>query len=47
MLSVSACLISLGELLAIFVLFKNFKSVGYWGFYETALMFGVVTTSFP
>lgn len=43
MLSISACLISLGELLAIFVLFKNFQSVGYWGFYETALMFGIIT----
>lgn len=43
MLSFSACLISIGELLSIFVLFKNFKSVGYWGFYETALMFGIIT----
>lgn len=43
MLSCSACLISIGELLAIFVLFKSFKTVGYWGFYETALMFGIIT----
>lgn len=43
MLSFSACLISIGELLAIFVLFKSFKTVGYWGFYETALMFGIIT----
>ena len=43
MLAFSACLISLGELFAIFIMFKNFKSVGYWGFYETALMFGMVT----
>ena len=43
MLSVSSCLISIGELFAIFVMFQNFKSVGYWGFYETALMFGLVT----
>lgn len=43
LLSVSACLISIGELLAIFVLFKSFKTVGYWGFYETALMFGIIT----
>ncbi|MBE5757949.1 MAG: hypothetical protein E7345_03355 [Clostridiales bacterium] len=43
MLSISACLISVGELLAIFLMFENFNSVGYWGFYETALMFGIVT----
>ena len=43
MLSFSACLISIGELFAIFIMFQNFKSVGYWGFYEAALMFGLVT----
>ena len=43
MLAVSSCLISVGELLSLFVLFQNFKSVGYWGFYETALMFGIIT----
>lgn len=43
MLSFSACLISVGELLAILVMFKTFKTVGNWGFYETALMFGIVT----
>ncbi len=44
MLSFSSCLITLGELLAIFVLFKSFKAVGNWGFYETALMFGIITS---
>ena len=44
MLSVSSCLISIGELLSIFLMFSNFKSVGYWGFYETSLMFGLVTS---
>jgi len=44
MLSVSSCLISVGELCAIFIMFQNFKSVAYWGFYETALMFGLVTS---
>lgn len=44
MLSISSVLVSIGEILAVFMLFKNFKSVGYWGFYETALMFGIVTT---
>lgn len=43
MLSISSCLISLGELLSIFLMFNNFKSVGYWGFYETSLMFGLIT----
>ena len=44
MLAISSCLISAGELLAIFLMFQNFKSVGNWGFYETALMFGIITT---
>lgn len=44
MLSISSCLISVGELVAIFLMFQNFESVGYWGFYESALMFGIVTT---
>lgn len=44
MLSISSCLISIGELLSIFLMFNNFKSVGYWGFYETSLMFGLITT---
>lgn len=44
MLGISSCLISIGEIFAIFILFKNFKSVGNWGFYESALMFGLITT---
>ena len=44
MLSFSSCLISIGELLTIFLMFENFKSVGYWGFYESALMFGLITS---
>ena len=43
MLSFSTCLVSIGELLAIFVMFKTFKTVGNWGFYETALTFGIIT----
>lgn len=46
LLSFSATLISLSEILSVWLLFQNFKSVGYWGFYETALMFGIVTTVF-
>lgn len=44
MLSFSSCLVSIGELLSIFLMFQNFKSVGNWGFYESALMFGLITT---
>ena len=43
MLSFSSCLISIGELLTVYLMFQNFKSVGYWGFYESALMFGLIT----
>lgn len=43
MLGFSSCIISMGELLAILVMFKAFKMVGNWGFYETALMFGIIT----
>lgn len=46
MISFSSVLISLSEIFAIFLLFKRFESVGYWGFYETALMFGIITTVF-
>ena len=47
MLSISSCLISVGELMAIFLMFQNFESVGYWGFYETSLMFGLITAIYP
>ena len=45
-ISFSQLLITIAELLAVWIMFKQFKSVGYWGFYETALMFGIVTTTF-
>ncbi len=44
MLSASSVLISIGEIIAVFMLFSKFESVGNWGFYETALMFGIITT---
>lgn len=44
MLGFSSCLVSIGEFMTIYLMFQNFKSVGYWGFYESALMFGIVTT---
>lgn len=45
-LGLSSCLISVGELLGIMVMFKAFHSVGNWGFYEAVLMFGIVTASY-
>ncbi|MFQ6723721.1 MAG: ABC transporter permease [Clostridia bacterium] len=44
MVSFSSILVSISEIFAIFLLFQRFESVGYWGFYETALMFGIITT---
>lgn len=44
LLAFSTILVSVSELLAIYMLFRNFETVGHWGFYETALMFGVITT---
>ena len=43
MLAISTLVISISELLSIFLLFSRFESVGYWGFYEAALMFGAIT----
>ena len=44
MLGFSSCLVSIGEFFTIYLMFQNFKSVGYWGFYESSLMFGFITT---
>ena len=41
--TISSVFISIGEICAVYMLFMNFESVGYWGFYETALMFGIIT----
>lgn len=38
--------VSVGELLSIYLLFKKFNSIGSWGFYEVAFMFGMITTTF-
>ena len=43
MLGISTVVISLSELLSIYLLFAKFERVGYWGFYEAALMFGAIT----
>ena len=41
---ISSVIISIGEILAVYMLFLRFESVGEWGFYETALMFGIITS---
>lgn len=46
MIGLSSVLISVGELLSIYIMFKQFQTVGDWGFYESCLMFGIVTTVF-
>lgn len=43
MLAISTIVISISELISIYLLFSRFESVGYWGFYEAALMFGAIT----
>lgn len=40
---ISSVLVSIGEILAIYMMFTRFESVGEWGFYESFLMFGLVT----
>lgn len=44
LITFSSTLVSIAEILSVFLLFKRFESVGYWGFYEAALMFGVITS---
>lgn len=46
LLGVSQAVITVGEILGIWLLFKTFKKVGDWGFYESMLMVGVVVTVF-
>lgn len=46
MIVLSQTIISLGELISIYLMFNRFESVGEWGFYESALMFGMMTTIF-
>lgn len=43
MLAISTVFVSIGELFAIYLLFSRFETVGYWGFYEASLMFGLIT----
>ena len=46
LISFAQLMVAVGELIAVWIMFQQFKSVGYWGFYETALMFGIITTVF-
>ena len=42
----SSILASVADFLSIYVLFSQFKGVAGWGFYESSLMFGMVTMIF-
>ena len=46
MMVIASLFISFGELLAIYVMFLQFNTVGNWGFYESATVFGIITTVF-
>ena len=46
LLTLSQAIVTVGEVLAVWLLFKNFHTVGDWGVYEALLMFGIVTTVF-
>lgn len=46
LIAITQTVISLGELATVWLMFRQFKSVGYWGFYETLLMFGIITAVF-
>lgn len=42
--AISQIIVSLGEFTSIYLMFHKFESVGEWGFYESTLMFGLITT---
>lgn len=46
LLVLSSILATCADFLSIYVLFSQFKSVAGWGFYESSLMFGLVTAVF-
>lgn len=46
-ISFSQVLITVGELIALYLMFQKFENVGNWGFYEVLLMFGIIMTAFP
>lgn len=45
-LSFSQTIVVVSEVLAVYLLFQTFTMVGSWTFYDSLLMFGVVTTVF-
>ncbi len=45
-IALSQIVISLSEILSIFIIFQKFKAIGEWGFYEVAFMYGVVLTTY-
>lgn len=46
MVAISNVFVSLAELISVYLMFTQFESVGDWGFYETCLVFGIITTVF-
>lgn len=46
LVTISSMLVSVGEIIGIWLLFQNFNTIGEWGFYESALMFGIITSVF-
>ena len=46
LLAFSSVLVSISEILAVYILFSNFANVKYWGFYETMLIFGIMCLVF-
>lgn len=46
LMSISSAIVAIGELISIWILFQSFERVGYWGFYESCLMFGIITTTY-
>lgn len=45
-IALSQVVISVSEILSIFIIFQKFQAIGGWGFYEVAFMYGVVLTTF-
>lgn len=46
MMSLSQVIVTIAELLSIYMMFLQFESVGGWSFYEVALMSGTIITIF-
>ncbi len=46
-ISVNQILVNLGEILAVYLLFKQFDSLMGWTFYQSLLMMGIIYTVYP